>query len=82
MAIKKLWLNTLENSRRTLARLIRAYHSDPTADSQKFRTEVYALRTMVDFFKLENDQQIAERIEAIEAILDNPQKIRQLREVK
>jgi len=82
MSVKKLWLNSLENSRRTLARMIRAYHRDKNPDSQRFRAEVYAMKALAQFFELERDQEILERVEAIEAMLEDPMKVRQFREIK
>jgi len=70
MAIKKLWLNSLENTRRTLARLLRAFHSGKNVDIQKFRSEVYAIRALVDVFKLEKELEFAERLTAIEERLE------------
>jgi len=70
MAIKKLWLNSLENTRRTLARLIRTFHSAGEVDIQRFRTEIYALRSLIDCFKLEKEWEVVERLDAIEERLE------------
>ena len=79
MAIKKLWLNNLQNTRKSVGRLIRGYHASPDEDIQRFRAEIYALKTLVDCFRLELDLELARRVEVIEDILEDPVRLTKIR---
>ena len=59
--MKKLALNTVENSRKTLARLLREYNSD-AIEHQKFRNLCFGFTTFLSFFKQEADLRIEKRI--------------------
>ena len=52
---KRLSLNTLQNSRKSLAALCRDLHSDPDADVAWYRCQGYMLKTLLDYFKTEMD---------------------------
>ena len=53
MARKKLWLNDLKNTRRSLAGIIRDFHGDQKADVQRYRCETYMLKALLDYFRTE-----------------------------
>ena len=61
----RLPMKTHDHARRTLARLMRAYHNGEL-ESKKFRDLVYGLTTMLAYFKHAADLRIEERLEAIE----------------
>ena len=61
----RLPMKTHDHARRTLARMIRAYHNGEL-ESQKFRDLVYGLSTMLAYFKHAADLKIEERLQAIE----------------
>ena len=65
-ATKKLWLNNLTNTRRSLARLIKEYHSDAAADTTRFRALIYSIRTLADVFRAEREMEFETRMQAIE----------------
>lgn len=62
-------LNTPENSRKTLARLIRKYNADQI-DEQKFKALVYAINYLLSYWKLEKELDIERRIEALEEAME------------
>jgi hypothetical protein len=65
-AVKKLWLSSLRNVRRSLARLIKAYHEDARADIPRFRAEVYAMKALVQAFATEKNLEFELRLEELE----------------
>ncbi|MAG13622.1 MAG: hypothetical protein CMN78_03385 [Spirochaetales bacterium] len=58
-------MKTHDHARRTLARLMRAYHADEL-DEKKFRAMIYGFATLLGYFKHAADLRIEERLEAIE----------------
>jgi len=62
-------LNTLENARKTYARFLRAYAAG-IIPSGYFRDIVYGFSGFLQYWKLEKDIEIEERIEALEAKID------------
>ena len=66
----KLRLNTVGNSRKSLARIIREY-ADGTMDSQKARDLAYLFSHYLGYFKLEKDCEIEKRLELIEEHLNS-----------
>jgi hypothetical protein len=66
--MKQLRLNSLENSRRTYARLLRAYFNGEI-EQQKFRDLVYGFSTFIGMWKLQQAEELAERIDRIEEAL-------------
>ena len=63
--MRRLRLNTVENARKILARLIRDYDQDGI-EPQKFRNLVFGFATFLSFFKHETEIQIEERLKALE----------------
>ena len=73
MPVKQLRLNSLLNSRKTLARLIRELHqTKQTADIDlnKFKALVNSINVLLGYWKLEKDGRIEERIEELEKIME------------
>lgn len=70
MALKQLRLNSLENNRKTLSKLLREFHADKEPDISKFKAEVNCFNILLSHWKVEKDIQIEERIEAIETALE------------
>ena len=67
--VKKLWLNTRENSRLSLARLIRDYHKRGD-DTPKFKATVHAMNVLLHYWKLESDIEVFKEIDLIRERLD------------
>ena len=61
----RLPMNGHDAARRTLARLIRAFHQDEL-DEKKFRALVYGFGTLLSYFKHSADLEIESRLEALE----------------
>lgn len=66
MAVKRLRLNSLESTIRTLARLVREYHADETADSRKFRDVLYGVSILISAMRLVKELEIEGRLRAVE----------------
>ena len=67
-----LELDTLQDSRRSYARLIEAYATGQTSESQT-RTIAYLLGGYLQYLKMEADLRIEERLTAIEdELLERP----------
>ena len=73
----RIILNNLQNSRKTLSRLIRQYASAQYEgdlfyrESQKLKTTTYCIQTLLAYFKAEQDNEILERIERLEKIIED-----------
>ena len=65
----RLTLNTLENSRRTLGRILREFHNGKM-EERKFRAIMYGLGKFLEYWKLEKELDLEKRIQAIEEALD------------
>ena len=65
----RLRLSTMEASRKTLARFIKARHSG-RMDSQLYKDLVYGMSQLLHYFKTETLDDLAERLEALEAKSD------------
>lgn len=63
--IKQLRLSTPEASRKTYARILRAFNIGEL-DEGKFRALVYGLSHYLEYWKFEKDLQIESRLKAIE----------------
>jgi hypothetical protein len=64
----QLRLNTLPNTRKSYARVIRAFmRGELTIDSG--RTLAYMLNGMLQYWRLESDLRVEERLDAIEDML-------------
>ena len=63
--MRRLRLNTVENARRTFARLLRAYDKDEI-EPQKFRNLCFGFATFLSFFKCETELEIVNRMAALE----------------
>jgi len=73
MPVKQLRLNSLLNSRKTLARLIRELHqTKQTADIDlnKFKALVNSINVLLGYWKLEKDCRYEERIEELEKLME------------
>lgn len=68
--IQQMRLNTLENSRKTFARLIRLYNADQIS-TEKFRTLCYAMSHYLSYWRLEKDIEIERRLDLIEDKLND-----------
>lgn len=66
----RLTLNSLPNRRKTLTRIIRAYHARSISE-EEYLALVYGLRTLLSFWKAEPDEEVLTRIEQIERWLDS-----------
>jgi len=58
-------INTLAESRRELARLIKAYHRQEL-DSTTFRNLVYSFSVLLNYHKTETEQEIEKRLTELE----------------
>jgi hypothetical protein len=67
--MKVMRLNTIENSRRTLASIIREFHKGKI-DETTFRALVYGMSKLLEYFRIEKELQIEERLDAIEDRLE------------
>jgi hypothetical protein len=65
----RLTLSKHDSARRTLGRLIRAFHADDI-DEAKFRAMVYGFNALLAYFKLDAELDIEARLEAIEKALE------------
>lgn len=68
----QLRLNTLENCRRSYARIIREYEAGHIEDARA-RTLGYLMTGLLSYWKLEKDLEIEERLERIERSLEMEQ---------
>ena len=61
-------LNTKDHNaaRLSLGRLIRQYSKGDEIPSQQFRDLIYAMNTLLAYFKLDSDLRIEERLDVIE----------------
>jgi hypothetical protein len=66
----KLQLNSIKNSRNSLNRIMRLYAAGKVSHVQ-FRNLVYAFSHLINFHKVELEQELLTRIEAIENKLEN-----------
>jgi hypothetical protein len=70
---RRLFLNTQENCRRSLARILRGFTSEGREQSSEavgtFRAQVFAFATLLQFHKLEQDSEIVKRFEALEGVV-------------
>ena len=57
---------THEKARLSLGRLIRQYSQGDEIESQTFRDIIYAMNTLLSYFKLDAEIQIEERLTALE----------------
>ena len=58
-------LNTAENTRKTLAKLLREYGRDEIK-SMKLRDLIYGISKLLEYFKFEKDAELEKRIEKLE----------------
>ena len=68
----RLTLNSVPNTRKTLARLLRARHSGEI-DREVFRDLCYGFQTFLQVYRLETDLRLEERLDKIEKILRGEQ---------
>ena len=66
--MKQLRLNTLQNARRTYARILRARFTGEI-DRETYRDLVYGFSTFIGMWKLQQTEELAERIDALEDLL-------------
>jgi hypothetical protein len=62
--LKQLRLNSLENSRKSLSRVIRAYYSGDVPENQ-YRALVYGLDKLLAYWKEESTEALEKRIKNI-----------------
>ena len=67
MTVKRLRLNTLGNSRGSLTRLIRSFHSDQSANIDRFKAVMNAMHILLSYFKAQAEMEISERVETLES---------------
>lgn len=73
MNVKQLRLNTLENTRKTLARYLRAKHQgDIKIDD--FKAMIQGFNVYLGYWKLIKDTKIEERLDELEAKLQEVKK--------
>jgi len=65
---RKLRLDTLQNSRKSLARIMRSYYRGTTSEAE-LRALVYAFSTLLHYFKTEGEFDVLDRIARIEISL-------------
>ena len=75
--MRRLTLNTRDNARRSLARLIREFHADPDADPDRFKATVHALSVLLQFDRAAAELDLHARLDAIEAALAAEREARQ-----
>lgn len=68
--IQKLRLNTLTNTRKTFARILRMYASKKIRSRLFFRDLIYALSRYSEMFKMEISEDLQRRLDDIERRLD------------
>ena len=68
--VQKLRLNTLQNAKQSYNRIIQAYLRDEIP-TDKARCLGYLLTGVLQYWKLEADLQIEQRLAAIEAALED-----------
>ena len=61
-------LNSLENSRMTLTRLMRLRRNGEI-DAGLFRDMVYSFSVLLNYWKVEKDSKIEERLDSIEQVM-------------
>lgn len=66
----RMVLNTPQNCRKTMARLVR-YRSTGKIDDSTYRALVWGLSQLLGYWKHETDQELLQRIEAIEERIQN-----------
>ena len=69
MATEKLWLNSAENVRRSIARVVRKFNADPNADVARFRALVYGIKGVIEALRFEKELELEQRIEALEELI-------------
>jgi hypothetical protein len=67
--MQRIGLGTLQATRKSFARAIREYIQGRT-DAATLRTIVYALSHYLAYFRAELDQEVLERVEAMERRID------------
>jgi len=72
--IVKMQLNSVKNTKNSLARIMRAYMSG-TIDHAAFRNMIYAFSTLTNIHKLEKDIEIEKRLKDLESKLNDNSKI-------
>lgn len=68
-----LRLNTHQNARKSMARLIRLYDKDEISDT-KFRNLCYALSRLLEYFRFEKDLEVEERLDKLEQYVEKAKK--------
>ena len=68
--VVRLKLNSLENSRKTLARLIRDYHASEERDAVRFKAIVNSMNVLLSYWRVESDMKIEQRVDEIERALE------------
>lgn len=63
-------LNTLTNSRRTMARLLRLYNKDELT-GDKYRNLIYGMAKFLEYWKAEKNLDIEERLTKLEQYLED-----------
>ena len=72
--IRKKYLTTHQKARKYLNSLLNQFRSEEDPDVQRYRAEVYLLKTLLDYFRLESDLEIEEKMKEIERKLEDLQK--------
>ena len=71
--MKRLPLNTFDNTKRTYFRLLREFarkESPSSAEIARFRALVYGFTTALQYWGFERDGELLERLEAIEKLVE------------
>ena len=71
MQIKQLRLNTLDNSRKSLARVLNSFHRGDMEEG-KYRALVYGLAHYLQYWKLIKDVEIERRLDDLELKVQQP----------
>lgn len=63
--VKNLWLNSFDNTQKSLARLIREFHRTKT-DPLRFKAMLYGFNIMLSYWKMDKELEIEKRIIKLE----------------
>ena len=73
MDIKQFRLNSVENCRKSIGRLVKARFNDEIGDIT-FKSMIHGLNVMVSYWKLEKEISYEQRLDELEAILKKDNK--------
>ena len=63
---RQLRINTRQNARKSLTRIIREFDADPEANHVRFKAMLHGFNTLLAYDKVAEETELLERIEALE----------------